>query len=137
METADKLTSLKGLKNTKGRRQVLSILKDAEYPLKAEEIFEKAKTEGIDLSTIYRTLKTFEESKIVKKEIGSSKECVYSLLNDEDSHVLVCTCCKKRIKIKKCPYHEANEKLEKETGFLVLDQNTEIYGLCPECRKKN
>lgn len=125
-----------GLKKTKSRIAVLEKLENSEYPLTAEELHSSLSDQDIDLSTIYRTLKSFLEVGLVKREINEKKENVFSLDNDEDSHVLVCVRCHKKIKLAGCPYHEVNEKIEKDTGFLVQDQNVEIYGLCPDCQKK-
>ncbi len=125
------------LKSTKPRKEILHILEGATLPLTAEEIFSCLKDKSINLSTVYRTLNTFEEVHIVKKEINHSKENIFSLNKEgEDSHILVCVKCHKSVKLDDCPYHEANEELEKKTGYHIHDHNTEIYGVCPDCQKK-
>ncbi len=127
---------LKGLKNTKNRKLILDCLNKLNKPVTAEELYFLLKDENVDLSTIYRTLNSFYEKGIVKKEINSSKKNIFIVDNDNDSHVLVCKICHKRIPLHGCPYHKVNKKIEKATGFIVEDQNTEIYGVCPECQKK-
>ena len=122
-----------GLKSTKPRIDILKVLESASNPLTAEEIFSRLDNKEVDLSTVYRTLNTFKEKHIVKKEINKKKENIFSL-DGEDNHVLVCVKCHKTMILKGCPYHEANEELEKETGFLIEDHNTEIYGICPDCQ---
>jgi len=129
------LLSEKGLKVTKPRLAVLEVLLSAKYPIRVEEVYEALSSKGFDLSTIYRTLNSFVDVHIAKKEINANKENVYSLLSDDDSHVLVCVKCHKKTPIEDCPYHEANEHIEETTGFHVLDHATEIYGICPECYK--
>lgn len=124
-----------GLKSTKPRIEILKILEEANSPLTAEEIFSRLNNKDINLSTVYRTLNTFEESHLVKKEINKNKENIFSL-EGEDSHVLVCVKCHRTIPLKGCPYHEANEELEKETGYVIEDHSTEIYGVCPDCQNK-
>ncbi|MCR5079593.1 MAG: transcriptional repressor [Bacilli bacterium] len=125
-----------GLKVTSARLAVLSVLSSSPIPLTAEAIYESTKKEGLNLSTVYRTLNSFEEANIVKKEIGHNKESIFSLEREEDSHVLVCTKCHKTVKLEGCPYHEVNEAIENETGFVLEDHNTAIYGICPDCQKK-
>jgi Fur family ferric uptake transcriptional regulator len=78
----------------------------------------------------------FEIAGIIKKEVSSDKKSVYSLNTPMDKHVLVCVKCHKKVIISGCPYHEANKKISHETGFQIIDHNTEIYGICPECLKK-
>ncbi|MDK2962453.1 MAG: Fur family transcriptional regulator, ferric uptake regulator [Eubacteriaceae bacterium] len=46
----------KGLKQTRHRLTILSLLKNAEYPLSADEIYLQLKNESINLSTVYRNL---------------------------------------------------------------------------------
>ena len=125
-----------GIKTTKHSLAIYDYLRKKDFPVTAKEIFSSLRKSGIDLSTIYRTLKTFQDCGLVKKEVNEKKENVFSLVKDEDNHILVCTKCHKRVLLHGCPYHEVNEQIEKETGFLVNDQNTEIYGLCPDCKKK-
>lgn len=130
------LLASKGMKVTRPRLAVLSVLNKASFPLTADAIYEKLGDEKINLSTVYRTLNMFAEAGLVKKEVNDEKENVFSLESDEDSHVLVCVKCHKKEKLEGCPYHEANEQIEEQTGFSIIDHSTEIYGICPECRKK-
>ena len=126
----------RGLKVTSARLRVLSILEKHPLPLRAEDIHSYAKKDGINLSTIYRTLNSFVEAGIVKKEINQDKESIFSLEGEDDNHILICTSCHKSVRLEGCPYHEVNEAIENQTGFLLQDHNTEIYGLCPDCQKK-
>lgn len=59
----------KGIKITKGRTEILSILKNSENSLSAEKIYQiyKSNNININLSTVYRTLELFEEKKLLKK----------------------------------------------------------------------
>lgn len=131
------LLTAKGLKITRSRLAVLRVLSFSAYPMTAEAVQEKLKKEGFNLSTVYRTLNTFVENGIAKKEINVEKENVFSLASEEDTHVLVCVKCHKKTPLEGCPYHEANEAIEEQTGFSILDHSTEIYGVCPDCQKKN
>ena len=124
-----------GLKATNARREVLRVLSSFSSPVGAEEVFRSLLDKGIDLSTVYRTLNSFVDAELAKREVGPHKENLYSLLGEEDHHLLVCLKCGKKIPLEGCPYHEANEAIEKATGFKVHDHNTEIYGYCPDCQK--
>lgn len=126
-----------GLKKTEARQNVLALLQKSDRPLTAEAIFASLPKGGQDLSTVYRVLSAFEKAGLAKKEINENKENVFSLAGKEDAHVLVCLQCKKRVPLDGCPFESVNQKIEQETGFLIPDQNREIYGLCPECQKKN
>lgn len=124
------------LKKTHARERLLSLLEKSSHPLTADEIYLSFRKKDVNLSTIYRSLKAFEEKGLIKKEVNEKKENVYSLNQKEDNHILVCTKCHKRIPLQGCPFHEVNEKIEEETGFLLQDQNIELYGICKDCQKK-
>jgi len=133
----DEKTTLRenGLKVTPARVAVLHYLYSLDEPISAEDLFRAVAKSGIDLSTLYRTLNAFVEAGIAKKEVGRRKENLYRLTDSEVEHLMVCLRCGKKVPLSGCPYHEVNERLERETGFHVLDHNTEIYGICPECQK--
>ncbi|MBQ9266490.1 MAG: transcriptional repressor [Bacilli bacterium] len=131
----DEIFTKHSLKRTHSRIEILSVLEKSQSPLTAEEIFKLLRKRDVDLSTIYRTLNSFVDANIIKKEINNNKENIFSIIKEEDKHILVCTKCHKRVEIAGCPYHEANEKIEQETGFLINDHTTEIYGICPDCQK--
>lgn len=124
-----------GLKITDARLEIYHYLSTLSGPSSAEALFVRLRKKDIDLSTLYRTLNTFAGVGLVKKEVGPNKENLYSLAKEEEVHLLVCLRCGKKVPLEGCPYHEVNETLERQTGFEILDHNTEIYGICPDCRK--
>ena len=121
------------LKATPSRITILHYLSTLDAPITAEELYRRLSKEGLDLSTLYRTLNAFVDAGIAKKEVGRHSQNIFSLCQEEECHVLVCLRCGKKIRLQGCPYHEVNEAIEAQTGFRVLDHNTEIYGICPEC----
>ena len=125
-----------GLKATPPRLELFRYLSSLSVPVTAEELYLALRDKGFDLSTLYRNLNAFVDAGIVKKEVGVKKENLYLFLRDEECHVLVCVRCGKKVVLEGCPYHEVNHALEKQTGFHVLDHNTEIYGICPSCLRK-
>ena len=38
-------------------------------------------------------------------------------------------------KLKNCPIHEVEKKIEKETGFIIKGHSFEFTGICPNCQK--
>ena len=126
------------MKKTKTRNIIEETLKKADKPLTAYELFDIHKEENLTLSTIYRTLQTFEKEGIVQKEVSPFKnEAIYYYKNHEEhehGHVLECIKCHKQIQINYCPFEEANEKIEKNTGFSLEDENHVLYGVCKDCK---
>lgn len=135
-EEERKLLRGHGLKATPARIDVIRYLSSLSHPITAEELHLRLRVKKADLSTVYRTLNALTSVGIVRKEVGAKKENLYSLAKDDVTHLLVCLRCGKRVPLEGCPYHEVNEAIEEETGFHVLDHNTEIYGICPSCLEK-
>lgn len=125
------------MKNTRARDLILSILKNTNEPLSADQIFKKIIDENINLSTVYRSLIFFEEHGIVKKESTINNKSVYSYINEKKHyHLLECNICHKKIRLDYCPFDEVFDEIYDKTGFKVDDENTIIYGVCKECQNK-
>lgn len=125
------------MKNTKSRKAILELLQKCPAPLSADSIFAALKDQGITLSTVYRSLQTFEAEGLVKKELSPhSKEALYSVKEEEHGHTLECVRCHKKIPLDYCPFEEVNEEIKKKTGFTLEEENSILYGVCAECAEK-
>lgn len=131
----DKLLNA-GLKKTKTRVEILNLLKE-DFPLTAEEIFEKLKDDKIKIPSIYRNLSTFVESGIVLKSVGLDGIAYYQLNDDNHKHQIVCTNCGKTKSIDHAPVIEIEKNIEKETGFTITSHTFEFSGICEDCKNKN
>lgn len=126
-----------GLKNTQNRKLILEVLEASHEPMTAEEIFIQARLQHeLNFSTVYRTLSTLTEKKIIIKNVGRDGKSYFQYNNHSHSHYLVCSECRKRIPIDGCPLKEIGENLIKQTGFHITGHNLEFIGECPECFKK-
>lgn len=123
------------LKKTKTREYVLKVLEDATSPISANDIFLKLQKNNITLSSIYRTLNTFYNEKMVIKD-NINGLALYTLLKDEHFHYLECKFCHKKIKLDYCPYHKANNQIKKQLNFKVDEHNVVLLGTCSDCLKK-
>ena len=125
------------LKKTKTRELVKSILDSSSKPLSAYDIFEQLKDKEITLSSIYRTLDTFNTNGIVTKDTSNNKISKYSIIKKEHQHFLECRECHSSTPLDFCPYHTANKKIKNETKFTVDEHNLIIFGICDTCNKGN
>lgn len=128
-----------GMKWTKQRKNVYTVLQGAEEPLSAVQIYRLAEklAEGEDyaLSTIYRNLAFFEEKGMVSKNTWMGDgTIVYELNRGGHTHYAVCLECHKRIALQSCPF--AHMHLDQNTGdFTVTGHKLELYGYCKDCKK--
>lgn len=123
-------------KNTKQRKIILDILSNSDYPINAEQIYEKASNiyKSIAKTTIYRNIDSLlKDGTIVRYNLNNN---MYSyMLNSKHEHFIKCKNCGKVVSIENCPLHELEKKLSKETGFNITDHSIEFYGYCKDCKK--
>lgn len=127
-----------GIKKTKPRANVLSVLEQAEKPLSAQEIFSQIEKSGesVWLSTIYRILELFVKKGMVNKlPIMNNEMVVYELNRFQHKHYAVCVSCHKIIPMDNCPMEKFFPVLE-DDDFHVMGHNLEIYGYCKNCFSK-
>ncbi|WMJ88022.1 Fur family transcriptional regulator [Anaerocolumna sp. MB42-C2] len=125
-----------GIKRTKQRENVLTILESSDKPLSATEIctqMEKTSDEPVWLSTIYRIMELFVKKGIViKTNMMSNEMAVYEINQFKHKHYAVCINCHKIITLDNCPMEKFIPKLEDE-NFHVMGHNLEIFGVCKDC----
>lgn len=133
-----------GVKWTKQRKDIFEVLKKAEKPLSAHDIYQEIlKDSSIDastfaISTVYRSLTVFEEKGLLEKSILlGSDTALYELSEGSHKHYAVCLSCHKLVPLKKCPFeHIEHHSMESEEGdFVVTRHKLELYGYCKECKK--
>jgi len=128
-----------GLKNTKHRIAILDILGHSDQPMAAEQVFFELGKKNIliSLSTVYRILDSFVSKNLVTKlNLSGDNRALFEYNNMVHKHYLVCLGCKKILAIERCPLKAYEESLEKEMNYTIAGHKLDIYGYCPECRKK-
>ena len=129
----------KGLKSTRPRNLVLSILMHNDGILTAEEIYKELAVhdENINFSTVYRILELFADKGIIEKSnFPGSQKRVFSLKAREHAHRLICLGCHKIISLDHCPLSSFEHDVEKSTQFMIVGHNLELFGYCKDCKKK-
>ena len=112
-----------GNRLTKPRLDVLKALQKSEIPLSAQEIHTKLK--GVDLASVYRSLKLFKELGAVQAEAigGGEKYC----LAVHPHHHIIC---------EKCGHMESVECTHKfaHKNFSAIKHHLTLTGICRHCR---
>jgi len=132
----DKLKNM-GIRFTKQRAAIIKVLIGAGSPLSAGNIYARLEKlqPKLKLSTVYRNLNFFVEENIVRQLNFKNIDNLYELLDGNHHQHLICIKCGKIMAIK-CPLKEYEKKLSEETNYKIIEHNMEMYGICPECRKK-
>ena len=128
-----------GIKKTKQREAVLSVLEHSESPLSAMYIYTQIEkgNSPVWLSTVYRILELFTEKGVASKTTVLDGDMAYYELNKHSHHhYAVCVDCHKIVAINNCPMAEFEPKLS-DDEFHVLGHRVEMYGYCRDCDKRN
>jgi len=130
----------RGLKRTKTREAVYSILTDEILPVSANVVSDKLHSIGmpICLSTIYRVLDSFCKYGLAHKTVLSDTQtALFDISPNRHTHYAVCCNCHCMTPIDICPVEVASQEASVEkSNFHILGHNFELYGYCDDCFKK-
>ena len=88
----------------------------------------------ISAATVYRNLEMFSRYRLIHgNEVAGGK--VYEVASEDGHHHLVCHNCWGDTKIPDSQVRRLFQKMDEQTGFLVLGEHYIFMGLCPDCRR--
>lgn len=136
MQTVEEILRAKKVKNTAVRTIVLRHLLTQEKAHSLKDI-ENALI-STDRSSIFRTLKTFEENKIIHSIEDGSGMVKYAVCaegcncNPEDLHYhFYCSNCQKTF----CLFDVPFQNIQLPENFKMQQANMVVKGLCDNCNK--
>ena len=135
------LAKQQGLRLTRQRRLIFSILESAQTHLNVKQILERARQvdPGIDPVTIYRNLTVLKRLGVVDEldllHLKGDQHYYEARQVRAHSHV-ACLTCGKVFEFYTQAMKTIDRELEKECGFSVAFSRMEIGGYCADCRKK-
>ena len=121
---------------TSQRETVLDILKSSPIPLNINQIKEGFPEGFMDQSTLYRILDLFVSKNLITKTVLiDPMQSVYGYKHKQHRHLLICINCQTINVISGCPLHGYEEQVAQESGYVIMDHQLELYGLCPTCQQ--
>ncbi len=128
-----------GMRMTRPRQVVLSILEHTNVPLSPQTIHQQS-LEGhqeIGLVSVYRTLDILMELAMVRK-VHSADGCHgYVLASPGHHHHLICRECDRAVEFSGGEdLSSLVNRIQTETGFTIDGHMLQLYGLCPNCQQK-
>jgi len=126
----------KELKVTPSRIMILDLFLNDCKPINAEYVFEKIKTNKINLATVYRTLVSFETKSILRR-IDLHKDSVHYELSNHHHHHIVCNNCGIFESFENCSIKDlSNDVLNNSVRFRTIQNHSlELFGTCNSCAK--
>ncbi len=134
------LLRTKNLKFTKQREVILFTLYSHTGHFTPEELYQLIKKESPELNTgiatVYRTLSLLENAGIVTSISFGTQGKKYELGVKAHHDHIICTKCGKILEFFDEAIEKKQNRIAKEFGFVMEDHSLKIFGICPECQKK-
>lgn len=127
-----------GFRATPGKIAILEALFKADQPLTIVEISKKLKFD-LDQTTLYRTVQSFVEAKLVRALNFNDRSVRYeSLVGAHHHHHVICKKCNYVEDVDICGTGLEELALAKSKSFKAIESHTvELFGTCDNCLRKN
>ena len=126
-----------GLKITLPRIKILQVLENSSIQhVSAEDVYKMliAADEEIGLATVYRVLTQFEQAGLVTRHNFEGGHSVFELSKEDHHDHIVCQKCGKITEFSDEKIEARQTEVAKSLGYILLDHNLNMYGLCPDCQ---
>ena len=132
LELLESLLKRQGYFTTKPRRRLFKALQNGSSTVK--ELVGRLPKD--DQATVYRNLKLYEQLGVVRKlHIGRQAKYELSDIFQHHHHHLTCSTCGRVIILRANPVlEEIISRLSVKNGFVPMDHQLEIRGLCRNCQ---
>ncbi len=126
-----------GFRATPSRLAIAELLESAHKPLGTPALAEALVPKELDLATLYRTLKSFEEKGLVRHVAIDQRFASYEWVEEEGQHHhhLVCEKCGLIEEIPDCELESLERSVLKETTKFahINSHSLEFFGTCKRC----
>ena len=128
----------KGLRMTAQRQLVLEAVRALGHAT-PEQIHERIRgqVEGVNITTVYRTLDLLEELQLVSHTHLSHGAPTYHLSGDRGHAHLVCHRCGRITEVDPSLFANAREEVADNCGFVMDIGHVAVFGTCAECLEKD
>lgn len=126
-----------GFRATPARLNIATLLEEAHHPLATPVLIKKFVPHLLDLATLYRTLKSFEEKSLIKRLSFDERHASYEWIHEGDHHHhLVCERCGCIEEIPECHLELLEKRILKDSvQFVALNSHSlEFFGVCRACQ---
>ncbi|WP_209125847.1 peroxide-responsive transcriptional repressor PerR [Alkalihalobacillus sp. BA299] len=136
-EAIDSLKTTK-VRMTPQRHAILEYLYESMTHPTADDIYKalEGRFPNMSVATVYNNLRMFKEVGIVKELTYGDSSSRFDSVTSDHYHV-ICTECGKIVDFHYPGLDEVETLAEHVTNFDVSSHRMEIYGTCPDCKKKS
>jgi Fur family ferric uptake transcriptional regulator len=130
-KTLEELCAERGMRMTEQRRVIARILEESEDHPDVEELYRRSvKVDAkISISTVYRTVKLFEDAGIIARHDFRDGRSRYETVPEEHHDHLIDLKNVVVIEFRSPEIEALQERIAREHGFKLVDHRLELYGI--------
>ncbi|WP_174803734.1 Fur family transcriptional regulator [Martelella limonii] len=130
-KTLEEICAERGMRMTEQRRVVARVLQEAEDHPDVEELHRRAVLvdQRISISTVYRTLKLFEDAGIIARHDFRDGRSRYETVPEEHHDHLIDLKTGVVIEFHSPEIEALQERIAREYGLRLVDHRLELYGV--------
>lgn len=130
-KTLEELCAERGMRMTGQRRVIAGVLQDADDHPDVEELYRRASAVDphISISTVYRTVKLFEDLGIIEKHEFRDGRARYEPLPEEHHDHLIDVKSGQVIEFRNARIEALQEEIARELGYRIIDHRLELYAV--------
>ncbi|MDQ0455287.1 Fur family transcriptional regulator [Rhizobium paknamense] len=130
-KTLEELCTERGMRMTEQRRIIARILQDSEDHPDVEELYRRSSAidSRISISTVYRTVKLFEDAGIIARHDFRDGRSRFETVPDEHHDHLINVQSGAVIEFYSAELEALQEKIARELGFQLVGHRLELYGV--------
>lgn len=138
-KSLEELCAERGMRMTEQRRVIARVLQQASDHPDVEELYRRASSvdPNISISTVYRTVKLFEDAGIIEKHDFRDGRARYEPIPDEHHDHLIDVKSGEVIEFRNARIEALQEEIARELGYRIVDHRLELYAVPIDDKDKN
>lgn len=127
----EELCVAKGMRMTEQRRVIARVLQSSKDHPDTEEVYRRSSAidDKISISTVYRTVKLFEDAGIVERHEFGDGRSRYETVPEEHHDHLIDLKSGKVIEFKNEEIEALQDAIAEKLGYRLVDHRLELYGV--------
>ena len=127
-----------GLKMTDQRKVIVQVLSDSKDHPDVELVYQRAVKvdKKISIATVYRTIRLFEEHKIIEKHEFGDGRFRYEEVREEHHDHLIDIKTGKVIEFQNDEIEELQKQVAEKLGYKLIDHRLELYAVSSKKEKE-
>ncbi|MDH4440831.1 MAG: Fur family transcriptional regulator [Rhizobium sp.] len=131
LKSLEALCAERGMRMTEQRRVIARILEDSDDHPDVEELYRRSSKidAKISISTVYRTVKLFEDAGIIERHDFRDGRSRYETVPDEHHDHLIDLKTGTVVEFHSPEIEALQERIAREHGFRLVGHRLELYGI--------